>query len=358
MIRKFSRRFLSKESKKKTAPAGIPGSDKLPFSPVAVERFHSQVPHLSNSPILSKPFISIVLIVYNMAPQAKRTMESLSTAYQRGVSAEDYEVIVVENESNNNLSEDDVTAFGENFSYFRRSESQPTPVFAINYGASKARGTHICVMIDGARMVTPGMVSYMLAAAKLEENAVIASPGYHLGPKLQQLSILEGYNQEREAKLLEDIQWPHDGYRLFEVACLSGTCRAGFFAPISESNCICVSRSLYERLGGFDEGFTETGGGQVNLDFYKRAVELPETVLFLLMGEGSFHQLHGGITTGKKGEDRKQAMTDHFAQYASLRGGPYSAPDKRCIYLGSVPDSAVKFINHGTNKALGLGNQD
>ena len=68
----------------------------------------------------------------------------------------------------------------------------------------------------------------------------------------------------------------------------------------------------------YDPGFTETGGGQCNLDLHKRAVELPETVLVTLIGEGSFHQFHGGITTGTKGEERLKAMQDHFNQYAAL----------------------------------------
>jgi hypothetical protein len=207
-------------------------------------------------------------------------------------------------------------------------------------------------MVDGARMLSPGTVSYILAATRLHDHALVAVPGYHLGPKLQQKSMLEGYNQKVEAELLASISWPEDGYRLFDIACLSGTASGGFLKPIGESNCYCVPRAVWDEVGGFDPAFTETGGGQVNLDFYKRTVELPHTLLVILLGEGSFHQFHGGITTGTRGDERLKSMEDHFNQYAALRGEPYKSPVKRPVYLGSLPDSAMRFIQHGANRAI------
>ena len=58
------------------------------------------------------------------------------------------------------------------------------------------------------------------------------------------------------------------------------------------------------------------------------------------------------LTTGTRGPDRVKSMDDHFNQYAALRGGPYKSPTKRPIYLGSLPDSAMKFMHHGTTQAL------
>ena len=78
----------------------------------------------------------------------------------------------------------------------------PLPVPAVNFGASQARGTHITIMVDGARMLSPGVLSYTLAATRLDRMAVVAVPGYHLGKKLQQRSMLEGYCEEVEAEIL------------------------------------------------------------------------------------------------------------------------------------------------------------
>ena len=59
----------------------------------------------SQPPVVSTkgPALSLVVIVYDMPMQAEKTLYSLTADYQQGVEASDYEVIVVENESANNL---------------------------------------------------------------------------------------------------------------------------------------------------------------------------------------------------------------------------------------------------------------
>ena len=99
--------------------------------------------------------------------------------------------------------------------------------------------------------------------------------------------------------MLESLDWRRDGYQLFRIATLAGSSRHGWFAPLGESNCVFVTRNTFKILGGFDEAFDYPGGGLLNLDFYRRACERPETELVILLGEGSFHQYHGGATTDK-----------------------------------------------------------
>ena len=332
--------------------ANAPLTPKMKNSPIPIHRFSEEVslPVIPDEGPSRK--ISFVVIVYKMPDQAEKTLYSLSTQYQRGVSESDFEVIVVENASSAVLGEQRACQYGGNVRYFYREETLPTPVPAVNFGASHASGSHITIMVDGARVLSPSVVSFMLAATRLHPQALVALPGYHLGPKLQQRSMLEGYCEAVEAELMASIDWPADGYKLFEISCLSGTSTSGFFKPIGESNCYCVPKAVWESVEGFDPAFTETGGGQVNLDFFKRTVELPDTVLVILPGEGSFHQFHGGITTGTQGESRVKSMEDHFNQYAQLRGGPYQSPDKRPIYLGSLPDSVMKFVKHGAVQAI------
>jgi hypothetical protein len=357
-MRKIIKRVLSRAdrgpepTREPAIPKETPLTPKLANAPVPVHRFEPAVAIPGNKRSDTRPVISFVIIVYKMPDQAEKTLYSLSTQYQQGVTEEDYEVIVVENSSSAVLGPERACQYGDNVRYYFREESLPSPVPAVNFGAGEARGTHICVIVDGARMLSPAVVSYTLAAARMDPNALVATPGYHLGHQLQQRAMLDGYCEEVEAELLASIEWPRDGYRLFEISCLSGTSRSGCFRPIGESNCFCVPRGVWEQLGGFDPAFTETGGGQVNLDFYKRAVELPDTLLVILIGEGSFHQFHGGITTGTQGAVRVKAMDDHFNQYAALRGGPYRAPKKRPVYLGSIPDSAMKFLHLGTSQAM------
>ena len=326
-----------------------PAREPLPNSPLPVATYAARMPCVPSAArplahLPDAPRISVIVTVYHMPRQAMNTLRSLATGYQLGVEASDYEVIVVENESAQMLDAAEIAALGPQFRYVARREVEPTPVHSINYGASIARANMIAVMIDGARLLSPGVLSYALAAQRLSEHALVALPGYHLGERLQQEAMLTGYDEGVEQGLLNGIGWPADGYRLFEISCLSGTSSGGFFKPMGESNFVAVSRRTWQRLGGFDPRFNETGGGQVNLDFYKRACELPETLLVVLAGEGSFHQFHGGITTGQTGDTRRASMIAHFAQYAALRGGPYRPPEKRAILLGAFPDSTMGTV--------------
>lgn len=300
--------------------------------------------------IAGKPRLSLVVIVYKMPEQARNTLISLSTDYQKGVFEEEYEVIVVENASDRPMGKAGIEGLSGNFRYYYREETLPTPVFAVNFGAEKARGAHIAIMIDGARVATPGMIRAILQASRISKKAIVSVPGYHLGKMVQQEAMNSGYNEETEKTLMKSINWPRDGYRLFDIGCFSATSQSGFFQPIGESNCFTVPRAIWKQTGGIDLRFTETGGGQANLDFYKRVCELPGTELVLLAGEGTFHQFHGGVTTGQKKEIRDKTMQDHFDQYKSIRGEYYRAPIKKALIFGSIPVNALRYMEHSVKK--------
>ncbi len=59
---------------------------------------------VSNSLSRSETIVSFVLIVYDMPAQAQNTVRSLLPDYQLDVRLQDYEVIIVENESANTMS--------------------------------------------------------------------------------------------------------------------------------------------------------------------------------------------------------------------------------------------------------------
>lgn len=297
-----------------------------------------------------KPRLSIVLIVYKMPDQAERTIQSLSPTYQQGVSARDYEVIVVENHSDRLLGPERATRYASNVRYFHRNETQRTPVHAINFGAAQARGSHVAIMIDGARMVTPGIVRQALDVFRMAPNAAVSSPGYHIGDKLQQIAVNEGYNEEAEAQLLQSIQWPQDGYRLFDIAVLSGSCQGGFFQANYESNFIAMSMKKWRDLGGVDSRYDDFGGGNANLDLYKRLLESPNTPYYLLYAEGSFHQFHGGVTTGTLKEERARIYKQLDDQDIALRGENRLPPAAKPILFGAAHSSVYRFIRHSLDK--------
>ncbi len=293
--------------------------------------------------LATTPTLSLVVIVYKMADQAERTLRSLSVAYQQGVREEDYEVIVVENASSWELGEARACATGGNVRYFRREETQRTPVHAVNFGAAQARGSHVVIMIDGARMVTPGVVRLALDAFRIAPNAAVCVPGYHLGDKPQQVAVNEGYDEAAEAKLLDEIAWPSDGYRLFEIAVFALSCAAGFFRPNHESNFLGVSVAKWNALGGMDARYDDLGGGMANLALYKNVLEAPNTPYYLLFGEGSFHQFHGGISTNAPRGEREIVGRQIDEQDKALRVDR-TPPQARPILFGQLHPSAYRFM--------------
>ncbi len=302
--------------------------------------------------LLGRPRLSLVVIVYKMPRQAMNTLYSLSTAYQQGVTQRDYEVVVVENASDQLLEPEAIEGLAGNFRYYQRQETRPTPVYAIDFGVKQTRGGLIGLMIDGARMATPSMVKTVLQASRVSPSAVVAVPGYHLGHTVQQEAMNSGYNEDVERELLDSIDWKNNGHRLFEIGCFSATSQPGFFRPIAESNCLVMPRRLWNKIGGIDLGFTTAGGGLANLDLYKRICELEETELVITAGEGTFHQFHGGVTTGQVKEVRDKSMEQHFQQYQQLRGSKFSPPQKQASIFGKISPSAMSYMEHSVDMAM------
>ncbi|MEX0688385.1 MAG: glycosyltransferase [Pirellulales bacterium] len=284
--------------------------------------------------------LSVIIVFHDMAREAARTLHTLSPAYQRDVTASDYEVIAVDAGSSPPLAADLVLTQGPNFRLVRASRA-PSPVAAVNQAAGEARGEAIAICIDGARMLSPGVIAGLLAGLRMFAAPVVATLAWHLGPKVQNESMLEGYDRDSEDRLLASVDWRGDGYELFRISALAGSSGSGWFRPISESNCLAVTRAAWEELGGLDEGFVSAGGGLVNLDFYRRACEQAGE-LVLLLGEGTFHQIHGGVATNVPWEAHPFAAFD--AEYRSIRGSGFAAPTREPIYLGSMPTQATRFL--------------
>jgi hypothetical protein len=292
----------------------------------------------------ARPRLTLVLVVYRMPGQADRTLFSLSPAYQREVREEDYEVVVVENASDRMLGEAGARRHAGNVRYFAREETERTPVHAVNFGAGQTRARHVTIMVDGARMVTPGVVRNTLDVIAAAPHAVVTVPSYHLGHKMQQIAVNEGYDEAREAALLASIGWPADGYRLFEVGCFAGSYRSGVFVANRESNALTLSLDKWHAIGQMDARFNDFGGGTANLDLYKRALEHPDTPFYVLLGEGSFHQHHGGITTGTSQAVRGDLIPRILAQDAAIRGEDRAPPAAQPILYGRIHPPAWRFI--------------
>ena len=290
-----------------------------------------------------KPTLSVIVIVHDMRREAPRTLFSLSPGYQRRMETGDYEVIVVENGSSAPLSAEEVECVGPNFRYHRHETSSSSPVGAVNLGVDLARGEWVAICIDGARILSPGILHYMLAAFRAFPKPFVYTLGWHLGQEVQNVSIETGYDQEAEDRLLESVDWRGNGYALFSISTLALSCRRGWFSPVAESNCFALPKTEFVRLGGFNQAFQAAGGGLVNLDFFALACAAPELTPVLLLGEGTFHQFHGGIATNVARADHPWAK--FHEEYVSVRGKPYSPPQFSPFFLGRLSPEARRFLS-------------
>lgn len=282
--------------------------------------------------------LSMVVVLYDMRREAQRTLFSLSRQYQDDVDDIGYEVLVVDNGSppGGRLTGAEVSSFGPEFRLIEMGDGAPrSPVPALVRATTEARGHAVGLMIDGAHVLTPGVIANALRGLRAYQPAVVATQQFYLGPGQQNDVMLQGYDQAFEDQLFDQIQWPSDGYRLFDIGTFIGD--RDWFDGMWESNCLFAPRALLEQVGGFDERFDEAGGGLVNLDLYERLASDPSSTLVSMLGEGSFHQTHGGTTTNQAEIlERGRRLVDYREHFTALHGRPYQGPAKPVHYVGRL----------------------
>jgi hypothetical protein len=139
-----------------------------------------------------------------------------------------------------------------NFRLIRIDDVPPSPAKAINLGLASARAQVIGVMIDSARIVTPGLLHFAVHGMRMFKRAVVMTLGWYLGSDSSQRFVMDtGYDKPREGALFASIDWMNDGYRLFEIVALDESSVQGWLSPANELNALLMHR-------GFDEGLACT----------------------------------------------------------------------------------------------------
>ena len=112
-----------------------------------------------------------------------------------------------------------------------------------------------------------------------------------------------------------------------------------------------MSRTLWEEHGGFSEQFSTPSGGFVNFDTLSRALQLPGIQPVTILGEATFHQVHGGVATNAPPE----AIVPFAQEYETIRAEPFRMLDYRSIYVGTIDRAALRTIAdsaHASYKGL------
>src|SRR5262245_18402870 len=94
---------------------------------------------------------------------------------------------------------------------------------------------------------------------------------------------------------------------------------------------------MLDQVGGFDESYSMPGGGFANPEFYERMTSDPKVTVVSRLGEGSFHQVHGGVTTNQPDPDeRRRRVFGYGEHYAETKGRHFRGYVKPIHYVGRI----------------------
>ena len=79
-------------------------------------------------------------------------------------------------------------------------------------------------------------------------------------------------------------------------------------------------------------------------DLYRQLARLEDTELLQLIGEASFHQVHGGTSTNVSRADQKQQWQTYLRQYEAIRGEPFEVSKKPLRFFGHIPHPRVREL--------------
>src|SRR5262245_52739259 len=158
-----------------------------------------------------------------MPREAPRTILSAAVPYQKDVSPDDYEVLVVDNGSTRPLPPEVVADLPAGVRLLQMPNPTHSPAPAMNWAASQAKGELIMFAIDGARIFSDRLYASALAAHDQVDDALVYSMSFHLGSKVQMISTQEGYDQAAEDELIAGSGWPERPEAIFDISVFAGS---------------------------------------------------------------------------------------------------------------------------------------
>ena len=207
----------------------------------------------------------------------------------------------------------------------RLDPAPPSPARAANVGhRGGRRAISSGSIVDGARMASPGLLATAGARGPARTSLCDHEPGVPPGHRfVTWRRSRPATTSAAEDELLAASGWEHDGYQLFAHQHARRARRAGAGSDRWGRAARCSwPRPLWDELGGLDERFDLPGGGLVNHDLYRRACALDGVQLVVLLGEGTFHQFHGGAATTRRytlGRDARAVRGDSRMRLRTAR---------------------------------------
>ena len=131
-------------------------------------------------PVLDGPPLSVIVVSYDMTVQIQNTLQTLLPTYQQRVEASQYGVVLIDNGSPKPLPRW-MLGDAENLEYHHvpREKASVNPGVAINWAVSHNRSPMLCIMIDGARLLTPGVLRWGIDLASLSQQTIVEVRSCH-----------------------------------------------------------------------------------------------------------------------------------------------------------------------------------
>lgn len=268
--------------------------------------------------LTATPKISIIIPNKDHEDDLRRAVDSIlnETTY------ENFEIIIVENNS---------TTPGI-LSYYKELENEPKVKVVTykgefnysainNFGVSYATGEYILLLNNDTKVITPNFMEEMLMYAQREDVACVGAKLYYEDDTIQHAGVIIGMGAHRSAG--------HGHYRVSKenLGYMGRLCYAQNVSAVTGA-CLMVSKEIYDRLSGLDEGFAVALN---DVDFCLRARELGYLNVFTPFAElYHFESKSRGLDEAPAKAERYQKECDAFrARYKSLleKGDPYFNPN-------------------------------
>ncbi len=288
--------------------------------------------------ILGNPKISIVIANKDHAEDLTRCISSI---LERST-YDNYEIIIVENNS----------ASEEIFSYYKKIQENPairviTYEGEFNYskinnlGVSQAAGEYVLLLNNDTSVITPDWLEELLMYAQRKDVGAVGAKLYYEDRTIQHAGVVLGLGAHRTAG--------HSHYRVDHrnLGYMGRLCYAQNVMAVTGA-CLMMRKSLYEELGGLDEGFAVALN---DVDLCIRAWKAGRVNVFTPFAELYHYE------SASRGTDLSGANAERYEKESALfrerwkellaQGDPYYNPN----FSLDRSDFALKISENKTEKA-------
>ncbi len=194
-----------------------------------------------------KPVVSIIIPNRDHAADLKRCVSSILSRS----SYENYEIIVVENNSKTEEIEEYYRTIGElpNVKVIRPEHTEEFNFSRlINAGKEAAEGEYLLLLNNDTEVVTRGWIEELLMYAQREDVGAVGCKLYYGDYSIQHAGVVLGLGAHRTAG------HTHYGLSKDNLGYMGRLCYAQNVTAVTGA-CMMVSKRNFEEAGGFDEGF-------------------------------------------------------------------------------------------------------